>query len=104
MQSFPGQVFHGAEYSVDTFFFMSTFLLVFHICRYLKANPNLKRFFISIPLLWIKRLIRLCPLFYYVYIMYWQVMSEWLRRRHYAELTFSTSSWPLHPGMLTPFN
>ena len=58
---------------MDTFFFMSTFLVTFHIIRHLKRNANIKKFLASVPFIYIKRLIRLLPLFYYIYLMYWQI-------------------------------
>ena len=59
--------------SVDTFFFMSSFLLTFHVISHLRSKPGIKKFLSNVPFIYIKRLVRLTPAFYYLYLMYWQI-------------------------------
>jgi peptidoglycan/LPS O-acetylase OafA/YrhL len=73
MESFWGQIFRGGYYSVDTFFYLSSFLATWHMIRHLQSKPDTSAFAKAIPVIYIRRLLRLTPVFYYVYLMYWHV-------------------------------
>jgi len=52
---------------------MSSFLAIYAMLKHLQARPNVLGFCRTIPAIYIRRLLRLTPLFYYVYLMYWHV-------------------------------
>ena len=72
-RTFFGQVYHAGIHAIDTFFFITSFLVTLHIVRHLRYNPDVKAFVSKLPFIITKRLIHFSPAFYFVYLMYWQL-------------------------------
>ena len=73
--TFTGQVLPSAEFSVDTFFFMSGFLATFlMVVRFVKSFPKGK---LWLPMLYVFRFLRITPLYMFV-IFFWMKIGALL--------------------------
>jgi peptidoglycan/LPS O-acetylase OafA/YrhL len=71
--TYPAQALTGGYYAVDTFFFMSGFLAMFFLMKRAKTfieTKNYRSYFFQIPFLYMKRFLRLTPLYFFILLFY----------------------------------
>ncbi|CAM9234924.1 unnamed protein product [Ectocarpus sp. 6 AP-2014] len=116
LASVVGQVFFSARFSVDTFFFVSGFLVVYAMLRRFKLDGNgskVQRVSSWLPFFYLHRLLRITPSYVFSLLLWWKLavfMGEgpfWYRWEFFISLcdkfwwsnvTYLNNLVPWHQG------